>query len=807
MFVKAEVFFLRLRRFFSRTEWAIRLLRLPKHKDVWNHQGLVMVQIDGLSLTQFHRGLQKGNLPFLKRLIDKERYAVHSHYSGLPSNTPAVQGELFYGVKTCVPAFSYVNRKSGNVVRMYDSHASSEVEARLKNEGVPLLRGGSSYSNIFTGGADEAHFCAAKMGWGGFMHAFNPLVLPVLVLLYLDIFVRTAVLLVVEFFMALAESVRGTLKGHLFLKEFEFILTRVFACILLRELVVVGASMDIARGLPVVHVNFIGYDEQAHRRGPSSAFAHWSLRGIDDGIRRIWNAARRSDRRPYETWVYSDHGQEKVLSYARKEGQSLEKTVEKIFGEAITSPDFKAGFRRRASDWSPNLFAEKEEFQKAIDAAGLLKEGAKSKLIVTAMGPIGHIYAGRPLENGFAEALAEKLAGEGGVPLVLLPSRDGKTCAWTKEGRIHLPEESERIFGKDHPFLEEASEDLFRILSHPDAGDFILMGWVSGSPALSFPLESGAHAGAGAEETSGFAFLPSDAPLEPAKPYLRPLDLRKAALKILSKEQSSPAWAAEVTPKVFRVMTYNVHGCLGMDGRLSHDRIARVIARHNVDAVALQELDVGRARSGGVDQAERIARKLEMSFHFHPAFRLKDEQYGNAILSRYPMALMKNGPLPRLYERRSTEPRGAIWVEIAAGTPKIQLINTHLSLWPHERHLQAKALVGPEWLGHSDCKGPVILCGDMNALPDSIAYRRFCGPLRDCQKILTGHKPFSTWSGRYPVRRIDHMFCSGELEVKRILVPGTSLDKVASDHLPLLTEFDLSAVEAPPVSTKGLQCA
>ena len=133
-------------------------------------------------------------------------------------------------------------------------------------------------------------------------------------------------------------------------------------------------------------------------------------------------------------------------------------------------------------------------------------------------------------------------------------------------------------------------------------------------------------------------------------------------------------------------MSYNVHGCAGMDGCISTERIARVIARYNPDIIALQELDVGRLRSGKIDQAEMIARKLEMKYHFHPAFRWKDEQYGNAILSRYPMALIKSGSLPILADkRRQHEPRGVLWVSVEFEGKKIQVFNTHLSLWPRER--------------------------------------------------------------------------------------------------------------------------
>jgi endonuclease/exonuclease/phosphatase family metal-dependent hydrolase len=70
---------------------------------------------------------------------------------------------------------------------------------------------------------------------------------------------------------------------------------------------------------------------------------------------------------------------------------------------------------------------------------------------------------------------------------------------------------------------------------------------------------------------------------------------------------------------VFRVMTYNVHPCIGADGHLSPYQIAEVISRCRPDIVALQELDVGRVRTGNLHQAEAIAQQLEMRFVYATA--------------------------------------------------------------------------------------------------------------------------------------------------------------------------------------------
>ncbi|HEV7286378.1 MAG TPA: endonuclease/exonuclease/phosphatase family protein, partial [Kaistia sp.] len=82
-----------------------------------------------------------------------------------------------------------------------------------------------------------------------------------------------------------------------------------------------------------------------------------------------------------------------------------------------------------------------------------------------------------------------------------------------------------------------------------------------------------------------------------------------------------------------RILSYNVHACVGTDKKLSPERIARVIQSRDPDIVALQEIDVGRARSGRIDQAQVLAELLGMEAHFHPSTRIgPDEHYGDAIL-------------------------------------------------------------------------------------------------------------------------------------------------------------------------------
>ena len=112
---------------------------------------------------------------------------------------------------------------------------------------------------------------------------------------------------------------------------------------------------------------------------------------------------------------------------------------------------------------------------------------------------------------------------------------------------------------------------------------------------------------------------------------------------------------------------------------------------------------------------------------------------------------------------------------------------------------QTKTLLGLSWLGHPDCRDPVILLGDFNARRRSVVYRMFTARLRDAQLVL--HKrPRRTFPARMPMLRIDHIFCSQLVDVLGVEVPRSQLVRTASDHLPLIVDFRIVEHERTRVS-------
>ncbi|HSP45070.1 MAG TPA: endonuclease/exonuclease/phosphatase family protein [Chthoniobacterales bacterium] len=243
------------------------------------------------------------------------------------------------------------------------------------------------------------------------------------------------------------------------------------------------------------------------------------------------------------------------------------------------------------------------------------------------------------------------------------------------------------------------------------------------------------------------------------------------------------------TAERLRVATYNVHGCRGMDRRRSEQRIAEVIAALDVDVIGLQELDLNRRRSAGVDQAAAIGDRLGWHRYFHPALRVGDEQFGDAILSRYPMRLRQAKELPSVTTRVCPEPRAAIWMEVETPRGAVQVINTHFGLGRRERFMQAELLAGAEWLGCVETNAPLILMGDLNSLPGSPPFLLLSRQLRDIRTLVSPVPRLKTFPTRFPSVAVDHIFVNGRLRVNSVVVVCTPETRIASDHFPLVADL------------------
>ncbi len=509
------------RQTFARHELLRRLVTCTPRAAPAQGSGLVMIQIDALSRRQFDAALDAGEMPFLRTMLRDRGYRLYSHYSGMPSTTPAVQGEILYGVRAAVPAFEYYDAECGERVSMLEPHAARAVELRLAHAHRGALAGGSVYAGIYGGSAAETHFCASDLQPARLWRPANPLVLAATFLLYFPSFVRIVLLAFVELLVAQYDALRGWWQARYLWDELKMTYVRAGVCVALREWSTLGVMIDAARGLPVIQVTYLGYDEQAHHRGPASRYAHWSLQGIDGCIRRIYNAAQRSNPGCYRFLIYSDHGQEAVRFYEEETGDDLGAAIEGALNGAVagTRP-FRLDTRNERAERLAGLaFIGLRRMAEHLRGPRL---AAQRGLRVCAQGPLGHVYCQPPLDDSARTRCAEALVYAARVPLVLAVV-NGEVHAWNTAGAHRLPSDAAAIFGKDHPFLANVARDMADVVRHEDAGELVLSGWRTDNPPLTFARERGAHGGPGYEETHGFALmhpaiaLPEDADVVPSE--------------------------------------------------------------------------------------------------------------------------------------------------------------------------------------------------------------------------------------------------------------------------------------------------
>jgi len=230
----------------------------------------------------------------------------------------------------------------------------------------------------------------------------------------------------------------------------------------------------------------------------------------------------------------------------------------------------------------------------------------------------------------------------------------------------------------------------------------------------------------------------------------------------------------ESNPESLKVMTYNIHHAEGLDGAIDVDRIVEVIKAFDPDVVFLQEVDRNLPRTGHQDLPALFAEKLGMPVFFEANYRFAGGEYGNATLTRLPVAAHRNTALPNPV---GAEPRGYLTVTARWGDQNVDLINTHLGLNGQERLAQAEAIVAA--LGDN----PVILAGDMNENLTAPALQRLTAKLRDTLVNRTD-TTLGTVPSATPRRRIDYILVSDGFETVSSTIVCNDLTRVASDHLP-----------------------
>lgn len=226
-----------------------------------------------------------------------------------------------------------------------------------------------------------------------------------------------------------------------------------------------------------------------------------------------------------------------------------------------------------------------------------------------------------------------------------------------------------------------------------------------------------------------------------------------------------------------RVLTYNIHHGEGTDGKIDLDRIASIIKSAKPDLVAIQEVDVKTKRSKGIDQAQELAKRTGLHGKFGRAIDFQDGEYGQVVLSRFPILEFRTVELPNEAGR---EQRIAAIADVRLGEkgPRIQFVSTHFD---HQREdLREKQAAKLDTL-LGKVEHPVIIAGDLNATSDSRTLRTLG---TNWQSASRG-QPLPTIPVEKPLRQIDFVLYR-PADKFRTHSAEVLEESVASDHRPLL---------------------
>ncbi|HEU5316992.1 MAG TPA: alkaline phosphatase family protein [Chloroflexota bacterium] len=299
-----------------------RLLGLESMGDESSPHGTLLIEIDGLGHASLQRAMELGYMPFTRRLLERGRYRLHRWRCGLAADTPPIQSGLMYGTAEGVVGFYWWDRKTQRRVVGANPYHMRAVQAELAeraramgNEG--LLEGGSSYSNIMSGGAQFSVLTIAGGGLSGASrHWFTPGQGLMRALTVLLLNPGKVLRFLIDAAWELAQEMEDRVVVNAMQRprilEGAFPILRVLFNVLAREIVTAGTRVDMLRGVPVIYSCYIGYDVLGHHSGPLSRNSMRVLRGIDGAIRKLYMTRAWTHRR-YELGILSDHGMSPCL--------------------------------------------------------------------------------------------------------------------------------------------------------------------------------------------------------------------------------------------------------------------------------------------------------------------------------------------------------------------------------------------------------------------------------------------------------------------------------------------------------------
>jgi hypothetical protein len=506
-------------------------------------RGFIIVEIDGLAYDYLRQALREGHMPYLARLLLGRKLRLTRWRCGVPSTTPASQAGILYGNNWDIPGFRWYEKTTGSSIMLKLPGTARAIQERIAAGRAGLLRGGSSYTNMFDGDARLSLFTLSALGRHrlfenvrglGFLALFGLSPLRVFRVVALSLWAWAAY--VVKRF---ASWIRVRPRGS----HFTFLgpLLEIFNNVIFREVTTFSVMVDVYQGTPSIYAAYTGYDEIAHHFGADSSEALRALRGIDKQIRQIDRIRQTYVQREYDLYILSDHGMTPSIPFRWTYGQTLEEFLAEHTGKQAQvggSDDESEGLAAsrvrflvdeiQGLEARPHrplpahlLRATRQRLEGQLQTETLPADwdlSRRSDIAVLNSGSLSHVYFNltpRPMELAevalLYPSLLEALIDHDGIGLVV--GREGKeVMIGSRAGTIHVGPDGQRLRGQSPVGLlsdpQWAVEQLARVARFPHAGDIILLGAWDGKTVVCFEEQVASHGGLGGPQDWPFLASP-----------------------------------------------------------------------------------------------------------------------------------------------------------------------------------------------------------------------------------------------------------------------------------------------------------
>lgn len=540
-----------------------------KNKTDKKYPGIIMLEIDGLSINTLKKAISKGVMPTVKKFLDDNSHTLKEWETDLSSQTGASQAGILHGNNENIVAYRWVEKKNNNriIVSGRLSHAKL-IEKRI-SDGGGLLVNGISIANMFSGDSELYSLTSSRVQ--RISRIYNKTLHTIFLESYN--FQRIFVLFLWDILVELKSELMHRIKNiqPRLRQKISYPAVRAGANVVLREIATEILASEIFRGeIDTAYATFMGYDEVAHHSGVEDDDVWSVLKQIDVQFSRLTSTIEMNDR-DYKLVILSDHGQSKGATFKQRYGMTLGNYVRQFLPNDMTffkneynidhfrdaiMPENKQlksirekmetmrddlfdedgsiqNLRKGIEEKKPSLIFENEryinlhekysnslEYITSHDYVQLSGEKAKdSELIVLGSGNLGLIYLTQWQQRLTYEEivmlfpeLIPGLVNHSGIGFILVDSISNGGMVIGQNGIYYL--ENDEIVGENplKGFGENASRHLKRQNGFKNMPDILVNSFYDSEndEVCAFEELIGSHGGLGGNQTKPFILYPSE---------------------------------------------------------------------------------------------------------------------------------------------------------------------------------------------------------------------------------------------------------------------------------------------------------